>query len=181
MDASGKSTQANKLRQSFLSKGFSVQIRFHPSSDNWFGRQGRRFLLAKGKNAHLASAIFYIADVIRSILTTPWRHVNYIIYVRYLMGTAYLPTPLDRILYRFFEIILPRPDFKFYLEVSPREAYRRIKKNRSQKEMFESIEQLVKIGRKIKLLAILHDWIIVNANRNENEVKEIIASVVTLK
>lgn len=158
-----------------------MHMRFHPSSDNWFGRQGRRFLLAKGKNAHLASAIFYIIDIIRSILTTPWRRVNYIIYVRYLMGTAYLPTPLDRILYRFFEIILPRPDVKLYLEVSPREAYRRIKENRSQKEMFESMEQLIKIGRKGKFLAILHNWIIVDANRNENKVEEIISSIVTPK
>jgi len=178
LDASGKSTQADKLRQNFLSRGLSVHIRFHPSSDNWFGRKGRRFLLAEGKSAHLASAIFYIADVTRSILTTPWRRVHHIIYVRYLMGTAYLPSPLDRILYKFFEIVLPRPDVKLFLEVSPEEAYKRIIKNRTEKEMFESMDQLVKIGMKVKSLAELHDWTIVDADRREDEIEEFIASMV---
>jgi len=160
-----------------------VQLRIHPSNDNWFGRHGRRFLLSKGRSAHLASAIFYIIDVVRSILTSPWRRVHYIIYVRYLMGTAYLPTPLDRILYLFFEFLLPDPDVKIYLiylEVSPGEAHKRIKENRSEQEMFESMEQLEKIGKKVKRLALLHDWIILDADQNEDLIEGNINSVLYL-
>ena len=169
-----------RLKQGLVKRGFSVQIRIHPSNDNWFGKHGRRFLLSNGRSAHLASAIFYIIDVVRSILTSPWRRVHYIIYVRYLMGTAYLPTPLDRILYLFFEFLLPDPDVKIYLKVSPGEAYKRIKENRSEQEMFESMEQLEKIGKKVKRLALLHDWIILDANQNEDLIEDNINSVLSL-
>ena len=164
-----------------MKRGFSVQLRVHPSSDNWFGKKGKQFLLLEGRSAYLASAIFYILDVIRSILTSPWRRVHTIIYVRYLMGTAYLPTPLDRILYLFFAFFLPDPDVKIFLEVSPGEAYRRIKKNRLEQERFESIEQLEKIGKKVKRLALLHGWIIVDADQEEETIEDTINSVLIIK
>ena len=164
-----------------MNRGYSVQLRVHPSNDNWFGRQGRRFLLSEGRSAHLASAIFYIMDVLRSILTSPWRRVNYVIYVRYLMGTAYLPMPLDRVLYLFFEFLLPDPDVKIYLEVSPGEAHKRIKENRSEQEMFESLEQLEKIGKKVKRLALLHDWIILDADQDEGLIEDKIISVIPIQ
>lgn len=161
-----------------MNRGYSVQLRVHPSNDNWFGRQGRRFLLSEGRSAHLASAIFYIMDVFRSILTSPWRKTDYIIYVRYLMGTAYLPMPLDRILYLFFEFLLPDPDVKIYLEVSPGEAYRRINDNRTEQEMFESLEQLMKISKKVKRLALLHEWIIIDADQDEDLIEANIDAVI---
>ena len=95
------------------------------------------------------------------------------------MGTAYLPMPLDRILYLFFEFLLPDPDLKIYLEVSPDEAYRRIKDNRSEQEMFESLEQLEKIGKKVKRLALLHDWIIIDADQDEDRIGAYIDSVIS--
>jgi thymidylate kinase len=97
------------------------------------------------------------------------------------MGTAYLPTPLDRIFYLFFAFLLPVPDVKIFLEVSPSEAYRRIKKNRLEQERFESIEQLEKIGKKVKRLALIHGWIIVDANQEEETIEHSINSVLSIE
>lgn len=152
-------------------RGETVYNRFHPSDDCWAGEKTRRFLLAEGRSAHFAAAIFYILDVLRSILLTPWRLHDHVIYVRYLMGTAYLPPPLHIFAHHFFSTILPKPRHTFFLDVDPREAHRRITENRSQLEMFESIEQLRKIGRRAVSLAQANRWTIIDANRPAEEVE----------
>ena len=98
------------------------------------------------------------------------------IFIRYLMGTAYLPSPLNRIAYKFFEVILPKPSHKIYLNISPAEAHRRISTNRREKEMFESLSQLRKIGRRALEMAALYDWIIVEAGEPEEAVEKAILS-----
>ena len=171
LDASGKSTQAERLMEFLVGRGSSVYIRYHPSNDCWAGVGARRFLLCKGRSAHLVSAILYILDVLQSIVITPWWLYEYVIFVRYLMGTAYLPSPLDRLTYRFFALTLPRPEYKFYLAVSPEEARRRIVESRRNEEMFESLEQLRKVGVRALSLAMMDGWIIVDANRLEEDVE----------
>ena len=98
------------------------------------------------------------------------------IFIRYLMGTAYLPAPLNRIAYKFFETVLPKPSYKIYLNVSPREANRRIRENRREKEMFESLSQLRKVGRRALEMAVLYDWIIVDAGMSEDAVETVLLS-----
>jgi len=87
-------------------------------------------------------------DVVRSILLYSWRKYDYTIFVRYLMGTAYLPSPLHIIAYHFFASVVPTSNFMFFLDVKPEEAYRRIKRARERREMFESFEELEQIRRK---------------------------------
>ena len=171
LDASGKSTQAGKLRRHLAGRGKTVYVRIHPSDDCWAGVMTRRFLQSEGRGAHFASAIFYIIDVLRSVVRCPWWLYDYVVFVRYLMGTAYLPDPLNRIAYSFFAAILPRPIHKFFLDVEPQEARRRIVENRSDKEMFESLEQLKKVGGKALSLAQAFGWTIIDANRLEDEVE----------
>ena len=67
LDGSGKSTQANLLLSYLSEQKVLVQLRSHPSDDNLCGQLARRFLLRKGKLAQIASAIFYILDVLHSI------------------------------------------------------------------------------------------------------------------
>lgn len=165
IDASGKTTQAKRLKEYLEDQGLAVYSRFHPEGDNWAGRRVRRFLLAEGRSAHFAAAIFYILDVLRSVLITPWHIYNYVIYVRYLMGTAYLPPPLGIFAYHFFAAFLPDPRHTFYLEIPPQEAYRRIMVAREEREMFESLEQLEKISFRAFNMARRNRWIIVNADK----------------
>lgn len=179
LDASGKSTQAERLVRHIRRMGHSVHLRFHPSDDSWAGIRARRYLLAEGRNAHFVSAMFYIVDVILSVIRCPWWMPDYVVFVRYLMGTAYLPSPLDRIAYVFFASILPRPRHKLYLDVAPERAFRRIQESRDRREMFESLEQLVKVGSKAKSLATLHGWSIIDGNMNEEDVQSSILLEVT--
>lgn len=171
LDASGKSTQALQLFKFFTAKGKTVCLRFHPSDDNLFGVKARQFLYSKGKSAHFASALFYMADVIRSILLYSWRKFDYVIFVRYLMGTAYLPPPLHRIAYHFFALFVPKSNAMFFLDTAPHEAYRRIRRTRKNQEMFESMDELGKVRAKGLSLALIGKWRIIDANRSTEEVE----------
>jgi len=172
LDASGKSTQAVKLYNFLKNHGKTVYLRFHPSNDNFFGVKTKQFLYLKGKSAHFAAAFFYMLDVIRSILLYSWRKYDYVIFVRYLMGTAYLPSPLHRVAYHFFASIVPTSNLMFFLDVNPEEAYRRIRQERKRREMFESLEELKRIRRKALSLASIDKWTIINANKPVKDVEK---------
>jgi len=172
LDASGKSTQALKLCNFFKEHGGTVCLRFHPSDDNFLGVNARRFLYLEGKMAHSAAALFYMLDVIRSILLYSWRRYDYVVFVRYLMGTAYLPSPLHRIAYHFFASTVPTSNLMFFLDVSPGEANRRIQRERRRREMFESLEELRRIRRKALCLASIGRWRIIDADRPVETVGE---------
>ena len=140
-------------------------LRVHPETDNWFGRQARAFLCSKGKSAHFTSALFYMVDVIRSILVFSWRRVDFVIFVRYLMGTAYLPSPLDVFAYNFFSSVVPKSNTMFFLDVNPAEAAARIAKGRKETEMFESLDALERVRIKALSLARFDRWTIVDSNK----------------
>ena len=172
LDASGKSTQALRLHNFLRNHGKTVFLRFHPSNDNFFGVEAKQFLYLKGKSAHFAAAFFYMLDVIRSILLYLWRRYDYVIFVRYLMGTAYLPSPLHRIGYHFFASIVPTSNLMFFLDVNPEEAYRRIQQERDKREMFESLAELRRIRRKALSLTLIDKWTVIDGNKPVNNVEK---------
>lgn len=171
LDASGKDTQAIGLRDFLEGSGKTVFLRIHPSSDNFLGAKAKQFLLSKGKSAHFASAFFYMLDVVRSILLYSWRKYDYVIFVRYLMGTAYLPSPLHRLAYGFFALLVPTSDLMFFLEIDPAEAHRRIQRGRDRLEMFENLKELEKVRCKALSLAQIGKWTIVDASKPVEEVE----------
>ena len=171
LDASGKSTQALRLCSFLRRQGRTVFLRFHPSEDNYFGVKAKQFLYLEGKGAHFAAAFFYMLDVFRSILLYSWLRYDYIVFVRYLMGTAYLPSPLHRITYHFFAFIVPTSHLMFFLDVKPEEAYRRIQRTRKRLEMFESLAELRHIRHQALSLALLDNWTIVDAEKPIAEVE----------
>ncbi len=166
LDGCGKSTQADLLLHSLRKVNKTVCLRAHPETDNWFGLQSRRYLYSQGKSAHFASALFYMVDVIRSILFYSWRRVDYVIFVRYLMGTAYLPSPLDTVAYNFFAAVVPTSGSMFFLDVNPEEAASRIAKSRIQTEVFESLGALRKIRTKALALTRFNEWTIIDSNKS---------------
>jgi dTMP kinase len=170
LDGCGKSTQAHLMMQYLKNTGKTGCLRVHPETDNWFGLRAHVYLYSKGKNAHFASALFYMLDVIRSILLFSWRRENFVIFVRYLMGTAYLPSPLDTVAYNFFSLIVPKSKNMFFLDVSPTEAAVRIAENRTETEMFESLEALEKVRARALSLTRFDEWTIIDSNKSVNEV-----------
>jgi dTMP kinase len=93
------------------------------------------------------------------------------------MGTAYLPSPIYRIAYQFFGSVVPKSDYMFFLDVSPEEADKRIRKTRNETEMFETLEELKKIRRKALTLALIDKWTIIDAGQPILEVEKDIETV----
>jgi dTMP kinase len=180
LDASGKSTQALRLEKAIRKHAKTAFLRIHPSNDNFFGTETRHFLYQRGKGAHFASAIFYMFDVVRSIMLFSWQKYDYVIFVRYLMGTAYLPSPIHRIAYQFFASVVPKSDYMFFLDVPPEEADKRIRQTRKQTEMFETLEELKRTRRKALTLALIDKWTIIDAGQPISEVEKDIETVLHL-
>ena len=180
LDASGKDTQANILVLSLQTKGKTALLRVHPAGDNLFGIKARQFLYLKGRSAHFASALFYMLDVLRSVALFSWRKYDYIVFVRYLMGTAYLPSPLHVVAYRFFALVVPTSDSMFFLDVSPEEAERRIRETRRNVEMFENLAELKRIRLKALSLASADGWKVLNADKPTKDIARIITRALHL-
>lgn len=177
LDGAGKDTQARKIMERYKEMGEAVIMRSHPESDNKYGRKAKEALLGKGKKNHMMASVYYALDVIRSIRKYYGKSDTFIV-VRYLVGVAYLPLPLARILYKFFETFLPTSEYMFFLDVEPEELLRRIE-NRvdgsGEKEMFENMEELEKVRK--KALKLVKGWHIIDANRSIEEIQEEIGSI----
>ncbi len=121
-------------------------------------------------------------DVLHSILRYSWRDFDFVVFVRYLMGTAYLPSPIDKLAYHFFATIVPKPDRLFFLDIKPELSYERITKrtNRSL-EMFEKPEALQRIRRRGLGLASLGKWLVIDGGRPANEVELIVRNSLKLE
>ena len=164
LDGSGKSTQAEMLCSHIEELGMTYVMRSHPSDDNYLGRKGREYQLREGSLARIMASAFYMLDVIRSVVCHRWSKVDYVVFVRYLMGTAYLPSPLHRLAYVVFKITMPNGDHMFFIDVTPEEAHRRIEENRDEKEMFESLERLTKVRGRVLDLAQRREWTIIDGD-----------------
>ncbi|MGC8816526.1 MAG: thymidylate kinase [Candidatus Hadarchaeum sp.] len=162
LDGSGKDTHAGIIRRKYERRGERVVVRSHPSEDNWFGRMAKRALLTGGKSDRVKASFFYALDVIRSLFKYYNRNCDTLIMVRYLMGTAYLPSPLDRLAYKFFKTLLPTSKFMFFLDVSLEECLRRLN-DRRDREMFETPEEIIKLRKKALNLA-KDGWHILNTD-----------------
>lgn len=169
LDAAGKDTHAEIIKRKYEQMGERVLIRSHPEDDNWFGRMAKQALLGTGKKDKVRASVFYALDVIRS-LGRYYNNEDYdtLIIVRYLMGTAYLSLPLAKVAYKFFKTFLPTSKYMFFLDVSPDEALRRVKK-RSAYETFETREELVKVRKKALVLA-QDGWYVISTNQPQEKV-----------
>lgn len=162
LDGSGKDTHANLIHERYISKGDSVILRTHPSNDNLYGLKAKNALLGHGKLNHIMASFYYALDVIRSVRMY-YNKADTIIMVRYLMGVAYLPFPIAKILYNFFALVLPTSNYMFFLDVEPDELLKRLLK-RNEHEMFENLNDLIKVRG--KALQLAKNWHIINTGNS---------------
>jgi len=162
LDGVGKDTHARLIKKRYEEKGERVVIRSHPESDNFFGRKAKKALLGRSKIDKLFASVFYMLDVLRSIKKYYGKKdYDTLIVVRYLMGTAYLPSSLTKAAYIFFENFVPTSKYMFFLDASPKVLLERVR-NRQEKEMFETFDELLKVRKKALLLA--EHWNIVDTS-----------------
>ena len=161
MDGAGKDTHADLVRAYYERQGDSVLVRSHPTDDNVYGRRAKQALLGSGKRNHVKASLYYALDVIRSIRRY-YGSVDTFIVVRYLLGVAYLPFPLAKVLYTVFATFLPTSRYMFFLDAPPEVSLERISTRREQ-EMFETLEGLQEVRE--KALRLVPGWYIVDTDR----------------
>ena len=154
IDGSGKNTIGHLLKDWYASKGDEVIIMQHPSG-RIAGRISRKALQSEGALMRVFASVFYITDVLISVskLRRLRKTDKTVIFIRYLMGTAYLPERFVELGYDFFAKILPTSKAMMLVDIQPEVAHKRIFSRTDAKEMFEDLENLQKARRKVMLLS----------------------------
>jgi dTMP kinase len=153
IDGAGKSMMAAWIAEHYRMRGEKVMVRTHPSG-TWFGRMSQRSLTAEGRFMHAVAALFFISDVLDSVrMLRRWESYDKVIFVRYVMATAYLPKRLYLPGYRFFCKVLPVPSRLLLVDTTPECALRRIEEREHDREMFENLASLREVRDRALRLA----------------------------
>ncbi|MBN1677146.1 MAG: thymidylate kinase [Candidatus Thermoplasmatota archaeon] len=172
LDGCGKDTHAQRMRTLFEAEGQRVTVISHPSRSRP-GRLSKRFLEDSGPVSQLLATFFYTADVLTSVRWLRTNGEGTVIFVRYLLGSAYLPRRLAPIAYRFFSRLLPFPDLALFIDIDPEVAARRIALRGHKPEMFETTYRLAKVRAVAKEL-IREGWVTIdNSEDGEAPFREV--------
>ena len=109
------------------------------------------------------ATVFFIADVLRSlsVMKKEAKRYDTVIFVRYILATAYLPDRLAPLGYEFMSKLLPVPKRLLLIDIDPAVANERISKRAEKTEMFEDPTNLKKARGKLLLLAS-KDWTVID-------------------
>jgi dTMP kinase len=143
-----------------------VTVISHPSGSR-FGRISKSSLQSSGQVARLWATLFYIADILVSVRGLR-KQEGTVIFVRYLLGAAYLPKPLAPYGYRLFRNLLPFPDIALFIDIDPKVAIRRIEARDHTREMFETEEKLTDVREVAKSL-LSGEWIVIDNSTDGEE------------
>lgn len=162
IDGSGKSTYAGLIEDYYRDMGEKVVVHIHPSSGR-LGRISRHALESRGKAMHALATLFFVADVLRSLSLMKRERKLYgtVIFVRYILATAYLPDRLAPLGYEFISKLLPVPERLVLIDINPAIANERISRRAEKKEMFEDPANLRRAREKLLLLAS-RDWKVID-------------------
>ncbi len=160
LDGCGKDTHAQRIRDLMEARGEKVTIISHPSK-RLFGRLSKRFLEGSGIVARFNATLLFTVDVLTSVRWLKTQAEGTVIFVRYLLGTAYLPRILAPSGYRLFRNLLPFPDLAIFIDIDPEVAARRIASRGHRQEMFETLEKLSSVRRVAKDL-VRREWVVVD-------------------
>lgn len=141
LDGCGKDTHATRMARLIEAEGQRVSLASHPSGGR-LGRLAKKALQGSGHVPRALATVFYTMDVLRSVARYNRASDGTFIFVRYLLGTAYLPSGLAPAGYRLFRNLLPFPDLAVFIDIEPSVALRRIEARDHRHEMFETIEKL---------------------------------------
>lgn len=172
LDGSGKTTACEALKRYLSSCDRVVLDITHPNRDRMTGRMAERSLLTNGgRVSALLSAFFYLLDVLCSVLVLRKYRTDYddVIFVRYSLAAAYVPTPFVPLVYRVMERLLPVPDVRILVDIEPEIAFERIVSRGGDLEIFESIDKLRHVRG--KMFSIADSWHVVDNNGTPEELE----------
>lgn len=160
LDGCGKDTHARRIARLMEADGKSVSVISHPS-ERRFGRLSKRALQGSGHVPRALATLFYTLDVLASVGRYNRAADGTFVFVRYLLGTAYLPRRLAPLGYAFFRNLLPFPDLAIFIDIDPAVALRRIEARDHTREMFETKEKLEAIRHVARELTV-HGWTVID-------------------
>lgn len=173
MDGSGKSTVAGILADKLESEGRTVLVIAHPNRAIRIGRLELAFLRGDSRLDVILSTLLYIADVLHSLCVMRGRRgrrYDDVIFVRYIMAVAYLPDGLCGRAYRVIERLLPMPDVKVLVDVDPQTAMDRIRGRGEEMEVFETVERLATVRR--RMLSLSDGWTVLDNGSGTDDLEE---------
>ncbi|MCQ2085207.1 MAG: thymidylate kinase [archaeon] len=177
MDGCGKSSAADRIKDTLESEGRRVLLITHPNRDIKVGQKEAAWLLKEGKFAKLMVTSYYIRDVLHSIRVMKKARKNDeyddYIFVRYIMAVSYVPKCLCKFAYKFFKLVLPEPDMKFFIDVTAEAAMKRIVDRGEDLESFENMASLTKTRTKM-LMFIPDRWHLID---NSGTFEETLAQI----
>lgn len=177
MDGCGKTSAADYIEAKLVAEGHKVLVITHPNKDIKVGRKEAAWLLKQGKFAKIVATQYYIRDVLHSVRimkkNKKTQEYDDIIFVRYIMAVSYVPKSLCKLAYRFFKVLLPEPDVKFFIDVDAESALSRITSRGEELESFENIEDLTSTREKMLMFIPDHWFLIDNSGSFEDSKTQI--------
>ena len=184
IDGTGKTTIAQKLADELKLSGYNVLITEEPTK-TWIG-EGVRRAIEEEKNG-FTQALLFFADRADHIENLKKKKENIIISDRYVYSTyAYQGAQLEKIMglekaIKWFEKVYEPfsydPDMVILITVEPEEGLKRIY-GRDRKEKFERHEFLRRVQEIYLLLAKKYGFVVIDGNRNLDDVFEEVKNVV---
>ena len=184
IDGTGKTTIARKLAEELKLSGYNVFVTEEPTK-TWIG-EGVRRAIEEEKNG-FTQALLFFADRAYHIEHLKRKKEDIIISDRYVYSTyAYQGAQLEKIMglekaIKWFEKVYEPfrydPDMVILITVEPEEGLKRIY-GRDRKEKFERHEFLRRVQEIYLLLAKKYGFVIIDGNRNLDDVFEEVKNVV---
>lgn len=183
IDGSGKSTQAKLLNAYLLEQQKEVLFTFEPTN-NKIGSILRNILTGKETAAEEVIAGLFVADRLDHILNKEYgmkpalENGKWVICDRYYFSSyAYngVQTDMEWVMQaNAMSAKLCKPDVHFFIDVPPEVCMQRVLANRNQIDLYENIDNLIKVRNKFfeafDLSRDQENIIIIDGNRDPQEV-----------
>jgi dTMP kinase len=179
LDGCGKDTHAQRVRQLMEAEEETVVVVSHPSRRR-FGMLSKKALQGSGHIPRALASLFYTMDVLGSVAQFKRTRDGTTVFVRYILGTAYLPRRLAPMGYRVFRNLLPFPDLAIFIDIDPDVALRRIEARDHMREMFETKEKLESV-RRVAIALTKDEWVVIDNSQDGEGPFERLCSVLVAK
>lgn len=169
IDGAGKDTVAEIVTHSLRLQGYSVSVRNHPSPST-VGVLTLNALRKRGAFARVFASVLFLFELLISSWRLRRETSDYVVFVRFIVGSAYVPLNAHQLIYAILRSILPKGDMMLFVDAEPEIALRRIKERRNGWEMFENLESL-KLVRERAFALLGTDWAVIKNNWSLSELR----------
>jgi dTMP kinase len=183
LDGSGKSTQMAKLAEFLRKRGNDVVETFEPT-DGKIGKEIRNILKEHRKMDSTDFQMLYVKDReehLREVIEPALREGKIVLCDRYMVSTLAFGSiggaDLEKL--KIENENFPVPEITVFIDVTPEECIKRIKKRGEGIDLFEKEEKLkIARGTYLKIGETYSEFKVVDGNRSKEEIFEDVKKLV---